>query len=330
MQSDIQQHYKTAGDCLTRFRRVLIIAHTRPDGDALGSVFGCQAILNESGISADVYLGEPVPERYTEFAPDNVIIDQDVSPADYDALLCLDCSNVARLDLPPDWIVDGMGLPVCDIDHHVDNQRYGDVVLVDPEAASTTEMLASLVQCTEALQITPDAATLLLLGLVTDTGGFRFSNTDAPALETAAWLIDHGANHEMVMHRMFFSEPLGLLKLKARLVEGLTFACDERLAYATLTRELLAECGLTEKDTEGVIDAIRIIKGVKIVCLLQQAGNDVRFSFRSNNADAPVISIAHQLNGGGHPMAAGAYMQDMTLGEAQERIIELAEEVFDG
>lgn len=302
-------------DWLAARRSLLVIAHVRPDGDAFGSVFGAVQLLRENGRRVDGFVSSQPPARYDAFRPARLLIDRDLDPADYDGLLCLDCANAERLDLPPNWSWRRCGLPICNIDHHVDNGRYGQINYIDPECASTTQILARFAKRHQP-DLTPATATNLLLGLVTDTGGFRFTNTQAETLKDAAWLIEQHADYPLIMDRIFFTEPAAKIKLQGRLLEQIHLEFDGRFAYAVLTDAMLDECEMPSRDTEGLIDGIRVIAGVDVCCLIQPIDRDVHLSLRARSAATPVIEIAHALGGGGHVMAAGATIKDATLEEA--------------
>jgi bifunctional oligoribonuclease and PAP phosphatase NrnA len=308
-------------------RSILLTAHRRPDGDALGSLFGLHRCLKDLRLKSTVFVDESLPERYQSFAPPGLLIDQKVDLNDFDALICLDAANESRLALPNDLTYDEIHFPTCNLDHHLDNGGYGQIHYIDAECSATAELL-TLIAMKIALPISPETATSLLLGIVTDTGGFRFNNTTAQTLKTAAWLIERGADHDDIMTKMFYSESYSMLKLQAKIWENMRFGFDNRLAYFFLTPELLSSYGIDTKDTEDIIDSVRVIRGAEIICRLQQTDNGIRYSLRSQNPELPVIEIAHQLGGGGHRLAAGAFIKDVGIEEGEQLLLTYAKAIL--
>ncbi len=312
---------------LTSKRSILAVTHERPDGDALGALFGISSALQTLNISCTPYVSEQVPGRYQSLTPSESIIGGAVDLSEYDALLCVDSANENRLALPKGVRFQDISLPSCNIDHHIDNSRYGEIYHIDADASAACEIIAYFLK-SMSVKILPETATMLLTGIVSDTGCFRFDNTKPQTFRIAAWLVEHRADHSGVMRQLYFDEPIELLKLQAKIVEGARFALDNRLVYFFLTNELLSECGVDGKDTEDLIDTIRVIGGVDIVCRMQQVSDGVRFSLRSKDPRISVNAIAHELGGGGHLMAAGAYVKGMKLDEAERLLIEHAQKIL--
>jgi phosphoesterase RecJ-like protein len=309
--------------------RLLVVTHTRPDGDALGSAFGFAQALNDRGLAARVFVDAPLPAAYVEFAPADLLVAVPVAWTDFDAVVCLDCANLKRLALPNGATLAQVPLPSCNVDHHVDNARYGDLVLIEPATAATAQLLTHLLQAW-GWPLSAAAATRLLIGILTDTGGFRHQNTTPAALRTAADLLAAGADHPRVVRAVYGRETPGMLQLKAHIYRTLQLGCGGRYAWFCLTPQVLAECGVDERDTEDLIDTVRALHGVEIACRLQQVPEGVRVSLRSQNAAFPVIEIAHQLGGGGHPLAAGALQKGADLATTEARVLALVKELLGG
>ncbi len=313
-----------------RTRQCLLVTHERPDGDALGCLIGLQNALHRQGFNSLAYLSSPLPARYRQLFPNVPGVSIANIPDDhtFDGIICLDCANWQRVDLPAPWQEQHRHLPICNIDHHPDNGRYGEISWIDPDSAATTAMLTELLQVMH-IEIPPESATCFLTGLITDCGAFRFRNSNAATYRTAANLLDAGADNYRIMDTLFAREPYSRLLLKARLVEKAQFAFQNRLVYAVLTPELRDQCGVAPEDTEDVIDAIRIAESAEIACLLQpEDAGVVRFSLRSRSPQYPVGPLARQLGGGGHDMAAGARCAPMTIEQAIQKLLELTGKIL--
>lgn len=303
---------------------LLLLAHERPDGDAYGSLLGLQAALTGAGKTATVCLRDALPRRYRRLlgTPAPRLSAAAACPAGIDGVVCLDTTERGRLDAPAALRAGTAGLATLVVDHHPDNLAFGDVNWLAPNMAATAQMLTGLLQSWRP-DLLPAAADALFAGLVMDTGGFRFANTDADAFLAAADLLRAGARHADIMNALFFSEPHGLLMLRGRLLQDATFAHGRRLLYATLSPALLAEYEVEPADTEGLIDVLRIVDGVRIACLLQPGEGHVRFSLRARDSGCPVNGIAQALGGGGHRLAAGATAEGMTIEAAERALLEL-------
>jgi len=318
--------YTAAHRWLTTHRRLLIVTHQRPDGDAVGSVLALAAALPALGGAGRIHLDlKQFPAQLQPFVPATATVTDPWTA--FDGLVCLDCANAERLALPGDTALAAVPLPVLTLDHHVSNTRYGEVVLVDDTAAATAEILANLLLAF-APALPADAATFLLLGLTQDTGCFRFNNTTAGTFDAAAALCRAGGDYRRVMDELYFSVPHEVHRLHARVIEATRFAFGGRLAYFFITDELLAQCGATVAQAEDLVDLVRTIAGVEVTCRLQQLGPDIRFSFRSRRARYPVLALAQRLDGGGHLLAAGATLKNSTPAAGEQRLLELARELF--
>ena len=172
-----------------------------------------------------------------------------------------------------------------------------------------------------ALPMSAETATALILGIITDTGSFRFNNTTSQTLRSAAWLKEKNADYGKVVDEVYYNEPFNMLKFQAKLYEDLQFSYDNRLAYFILTDELMSRYGVTADDAEEIIDIARVIKGVEIVCRIQDTDEGVRYSLRSMSPEKPILGIAHKLGGGGHALAAGALVKDISVRKAEELLL---------
>jgi phosphoesterase RecJ-like protein len=307
---------------LTAHPRPLLLAHERPDGDAIGSLAGLWLALTGIGLRPIAWLRQPLPERY-RFLPlpaGWVTIGEPVPLDQVDTVCALDTSRADRLDRPPG---DGCGaLPSFALDHHADHAPFADMTLVAPETAATAQLVARFLR-DAGWAVPAEAATCLLTGLIMDTGGFRFDNTSPEVLRDAAWLAEQGAAYGVCMDALFHREPLGRKQLAARLLEQAQAACDGRFLYAVLEPTWFAELGVSPQDTEGLIDTLRTVAGVDVCALIQPEPDHTRVSLRARSVRCPADRIARALGGGGHPLAAAAKVPGETPAQVITRLIEL-------
>lgn len=284
--------------------RFLITSHIHPDGDAIGSSLGMARILRAMGKSATIWSRDPAPTVYQPL-PDAADIHVGRTPPPgfpeaFDRMIVLECPTPERTGL--EAAIEA--LPVLNIDHHLGNESYGVVDWVDTSAAAVGAMVFRLARHF-GVELDSDTATLLYLTLVTDTGGFRFSNTTPEAFESAAALVRAGASPETVSRWLYESQPAAVIRLVGETLRTLELHADGRIATVWLTREMLQRAGAKEGDSEGLIDYPRSIAGVDAVALVRQLDDaSYKFSLRSRGA-IDVERVARSFGGGGHPNAAG-------------------------
>lgn len=292
---------------------ILIAAHVRPDGDAVSSVIASTGILRDNGFDAVGILPAEIPDSCVPFIPENFII-RSTAGLDPALFLILDCSNPERI------AADGFlpECPVINIDHHPDNSQKAQLSLVRPECCAAAEVLYHLYrEC--GFRILPENATRLLLGIITDSGCFRFDNTSPASLEAAAELIRLGADRHKIVTESFLNRDASLVRLEADLLNnGLRTAFDGKFAWFVLTKDLLEKYGVDVRNTETLIDAVRNIRGVEFAALLREEPGGYKLSLRTKNAPWSAGRVARRLNGGGHEMAAGGFIPAKSETEAEE------------
>jgi bifunctional oligoribonuclease and PAP phosphatase NrnA len=287
--------------------RFLLTAHEGPDGDALGSLLGLHKVLTQLGKDSVMFMAAkefPLPIEYRFLPLEEVFHEPPADMADR-TVIFLDCGNIDRM--PVDWLTAG-GNDVINIDHHHDNTCFGDINLVEVGASCTAEIVYDLARLLEA-EITPGIAAALYVGLITDTGKFMYENTNAHTHRVAAELIEAGVSVDDTYRRLYEHVPLEKLRLVSRALDGIASYCDGRLAISYVTLADYEATGAGEEMTEGLIDNLRSIDGVKVAAVIRDLGNRGRsarkVSLRSSAGDVDVSAIARQHGGGGHKRAAG-------------------------
>ena len=208
------------------------------------------------------------------------------------------------------------------IDHHPDNKLFCKLNLINPESAATAEILFWALNDSGKMRILQGAATALLIGIVMDTGGFRFDNTKPSTFNAASGLLALGADYPRIINAMFFSQPLNFIRMEAELVlKHLKTACSGHYAWVYLNDEILETYGVGKKDTEMLIDAIRQIEGVEIAVVFYKKDDGFKISMRSKNKKYSVAKIARVLNGGGHELAAGGFIKTDKISEAENTVL---------
>ncbi|TSC79679.1 MAG: Uncharacterized protein G01um101425_610 [Candidatus Peregrinibacteria bacterium Gr01-1014_25] len=228
----------------------------------------------------------------------------------YDLLVVVDTADLALLgSLARDHVGLLSEVPILNIDHHISNTRFGQLHLIDPTAASATEVLYHWFTQTPALRdrITPDVATLLLTGLITDTRSFQNPNTTPRSLEVAAELLDRGARQQEIVQHIYKTKPLSTLKIWGRALHGIQMDRDARIVWSAISKEDLAEMEATSKETHGILDElISTIPDADVYVLFtEKEDGGLKASLRSSPAIDASALAGRTYGGGGHPRAAG-------------------------
>ena len=294
---------------IDRAARIVITTHQRSDGDALGSVAAMQRVLRARGKQATAYLHEHVPERYRFMCDIEPLAvwggDAPKILADADLLLVLDTCAAVQLGPLADAIR-AAKLPKLAIDHHLTRDDIVDEAHVDESAAACTQILSKLLD-QATWPIDASMATLLYVGLATDTGWFQFSNANSAAYATAARLIHAGVRPNELYERLFLCESPARARLIGAIMSSFELLCNDRLAVIKLTDARLKSTGANRSMTEDIInEPMRIATVTACAMLVEPEGDDpVRISLRSKR-DLDVSAVAGQWGGGGHARAAGA------------------------
>ncbi len=280
---------------------VLIVSHTSPDPDAYGSAAGLGLTLRQAGKRV-VFLNESGASDRLSFIP---AVNETVSalPSQKFDLICIvDCGELKRVG---DSLLEPLrGLhPTLNIDHHISNDRFGDSNYVISDASSTSELVFDLL-CAADLAIPADAATALYAGISGDTGSFRYSNTTQKVFETAAGLVERGANAGVIAQNLYSKNSRASVRVQAEALSAMEFLFGDRCAWIVVPAELAAKHGATKEDTEGLVERGRDIEGVIISVFIREEEGIWKVSMRSRDARFNVSNVAAQFGGGGHIMAA--------------------------
>lgn len=355
-------------------KKILILTHKDPDGDALGSSLALLSFFKNIGKEAISVCNEPTPEVFN-FLPNVSEISRDfagvrdfvislstkdvkadkimykvsddklniiISPKsgvftkemvefpeggfNFDLIIVLDSPDLERLGTPfeknPDLFYE---TPVINIDHHSGNDYFGQVNLVDVTSTSTAEILVSLLEALspEKSPFDEKIATLLLTGIVTDTGSFQNTNTTPKSLTVAAQLVAAGAKRDEIIKNIYKTRPLSTLRLWGRALANIHDEKDYGFVWSSLSANDYVEVGAAESESGGVIDELlKTVSGAKFVLLLSEKGGILNGSLRSVEKGVDVSAIAKLFSGGGHSQAAGFEVSDVTLENGSSAIIQ--------
>lgn len=307
--------------------QVLLVTHTHPDGDALGSLVALQRGLEYLGRRVDVYLpaiDARLPDELATFDLTAAVDEHSVDLAGR-TVVFLDCGNADRTPLGER--LGEMGV-VINIDHHHDNTGFGTVNHLDPEASSTAELVWELLRRLE-VPLDVEIAEALYTGLITDTGRFSYENTTPRAHQMAAELLGAGIDITAIRRRLYEDLSPAKLELMRRALDTYAVHGDGTVISARLTAADFAAAGGTEAHAEGIIDILRCLRGVRVAALARELEADpgtFKVSLRAADPQVDVSAIARASGGGGHPQAAGFTTSDSEAEVAQFLVAQVREQ----
>jgi phosphoesterase RecJ-like protein len=312
-------------------RRVAISTHLNADGDGCGSESALARLLAARGLVPRIVNPTPWPDMFDFLLGDDV--DDQTSRGskalrDIDLLIVLDISDVKRLGNLTET-VRALTIPKLVIDHHQpSDDPAGTQTVADTTACATAELVYD-VATVLGWEITPAVARSLYTGMLTDTGGFRFSNTSPRCLTVAGQLLAHGVDPEEMYTRIYASAPAGRVRLMAEVLG--TLQVDESVGLAWLTMEAgaLEKHGVKAEDLDGIVEHARSIAGTRMALFFRDLGHGkVKISFRSVGG-TDVNAFARKFGGGGHAKASGAMLPG-TLDQVRDLVVESARAMLRG
>ncbi len=308
----------------------MLASHTNPDGDAIGSLLATGISLEKLGCQVVLYNESPIPAVY-RFLPSVERIQKEVKDLlNFDSAVILDCGNMDRVGSIAKQVEATIPV-VINIDHHTTNTQFGQYRLVDVDACATSEIVYRLIQAM-GIEMDEAIATAIYTGILTDTGSFRFSNTNQAAFAICETMMTMGVNPSMVASHVYGAYSLGRIKLLNLALDSIEISNNGHLSIMTVTREMLAKTDTLAEDADGLINYARRIRDVKVAALIHElengnggSGKSRRFhvSLRSDGS-VDVSRIAMNFGGGGHAGAAGFSMES-SLTKIKQMIYDMSD-----
>jgi len=314
-------------------KNILLAAHVDPDGDSVGSLTALGLSLESLGKKITLYSESAIPAVY-RFLPASDRIVRTINGLNgCDVAVILDCSNIDRVGKAASTIKQ---IPeIINIDHHTTNTNFGTIQLIDTWACATAEIVYRIIK-NIGVRITKAIATSIYTGILTDTGSFRFSNTNESAFAICKEMVEYGVDPSYVAEHVYGPFSLGRLKLLNRALDSLEISATGKLSIMTLTRDVFEKTNTQPEDTDGFLNYARNIKDIKVAALIQHQLNGNRteepvsencyhVSLRSDGT-VDVAAIASAFGGGGHRNAAG-FSTELTISEIKSKLLKLAETI---
>lgn len=309
-------NYKQCAKTLLGHENILILTHKNPDGDTVASAAALCSALRRGGRTACLYRNPQIGEKLLPYARDFF------APAGYKY------KYVVAVDIATEGLLpQGYEGPVnfC-IDHHPTNSHYAGAELVRPEKSSCAEVVMELILNINT-EITRDEATLLYIGLSTDTGCFQYSNTNSASLRAAAELLRLGADNAGVNLTFFRKVSRARLLLESLIYAGMDYYRDGKISVATVSLDMMEKAGATEDDCDDLAGLAGRAEGsVVSITIREQADGNCKISVRSTT-EVSSSDICAVFGGGGHAMAAGCTIMG-TPKMAKELLLQVIDEVW--
>ncbi len=307
------------GRVLRENERFAVLSHVRPDGDALGSQLALALSLQQLGKKVRVWNEDGMLEKYSFLPRGDLLTKPPHTAEDVDAAIAVDTAIQNRLGTAftavrsaKIWI---------NIDHHLSNPGYGDLVHVDPTAPATGQIIFDLIK-SQDFPFDREIAENLYAAISTDTGSFQYPKTSARTFEVAAELVCTGIDVGQLSQQLYENYPRRRVELLRELLRTMRFERDGRVASFSLSLQTAAELQVLPEDNEGLIDHLRAIRGVIVAVFFEElADGKVRVSMRSKSDAVDVCAICQKFGGGGHTLAAGARVRG-TLAEVERNVLE--------
>lgn len=319
--------------------KFLIIAHNNLDGDSFGSGLALGLALKNMGKDANFLLKTPIPERYNFLPGIKEITTKIQDSKKYSVLFVLDTAGWDQIEgVDPSLF---KNYTIINIDHHIDNLKFGSINWIDTRASAVGEQIYKLLTKLK-IPITKEIASCIYTAILTDTGCFQFSNTTSDTYEIASKLLQKGALPSYVSEKIYERMPFRRLKLFQYALSSLKIGHNKKIIWMWVTQAMLKKSGAKREDTEGFIDYLKAVEGIKVAVIFKEepVKNEispappycfrrgwVRVTLRSKDSKIFVNQIAHKFNGGGHPAAAGCTVQG-TKKEVEKRVIEAIESII--
>ena len=301
-------------DEINKANSIVILTHENPDGDAIGSGLALYNALKDMGKNPDLII--PEFPRTFEFLPGADEIKKGSDIEKYDLAISVDCATIKMLNGFANYFENAE--VKISIDHHSTNTMFGDINYVSPDAPACAQILIVLLNYFK-IEVTKEIGTCILAGIITDTGGFKYSGVTAETFEFVAWLLNKGINVSKIYRKVLQTKTRANFELNRIASNRLEFFEDGKVAFTYITKEDEEKVNAESGDHEGIVETGRDIEGVEVSVFIRETDKGCKISMRSNEY-VNVSDVCLLLGGGGHIHAAGVTMQ-CTIEQAKDKIL---------
>jgi len=297
---------------------ILIVTHINPDPDTISSALAISNFLADQKIKHMVYNRDIKKFQSLKFLSRFEKI-SDVLPTFYDLVISVDCGDMKRFGFKP--MAD---TKIINIDHHLSNEDFGTIDLVEPNRGSTAEIVYDFLM-ENNIQITKEIATALYVGIYSDTQGFATSRTNKKTFDIISHLVGTGVNPGFIADELLRKDSLAKYRILPRVLDTLTLHKEGRVATIYVEESTLNECGASLRECEDALDMALNIGVVDVAMFFRVLGNKTRVSLRSKNG-YDVSALAAKFGGGGHKFSSGCSISTLDINEAKNMILKEIDE----
>ncbi len=311
---------------IMKYKNIAIVGHVKPDGDCLASILSLKLALSYKGKRARCFVDSKIPHIFQVIPHINEVEGlSGIRTSRFDLFIYLDTPVRDRTGELDKYVGDAM---IINIDHHESNTNFGGLNWVDPSYSSVAEMIYELIKKMN-VRINRDIAFLLYLGIATDTGFFRYSNTTERVFYRAAELVRYGVKPHEVASMVFERNTIPYIRLLGSVLSNSQFALGGRIGWIVITQQALREFGLEEEDVNHMVEYVRSVEDVEIAISFLEAKRNkgIKLSIRTKKYIDANKFAAH-FGGGGHPRAAGCMIQGKNMQEVIKETIAYAKEIL--
>ena len=293
---------------------IVILTRENPDGDAVGTALALYNALKQYGKNPDIII--PEYSKVFEFLPGIDDIKKESNVEKYDLAISVDCATIKMLNGFANYFESAK--MKIDIDHHGTNTMYGDINFVNPVAPACAQILITILDYI-GMEITKDIGSCILTGIITDTGGFKYSGVTAETFEFVAWLLNKGVNVSKIYRQVLQVKTKANFELHRIASDRIEFLEDGKIAFTYITEEDEQKVGAQNGDHEGIVEVGRDVEGVEVSIFVRQTDKGCKVSLRSNDY-VNVSDVCLMFGGGGHQKAAGALIQG-SIEQVKEKLL---------
>ena len=295
----MKKSWQEAYELIKNNKNFLIVSHKNPDGDSIGSEIALAMALIKIGKNIYIYNSDPTPEKYSKFPKATLVKTRKKKNFEEDVTIFVDCAEIERVGRIKENI--DFSKPSINIDHHIGNSKFGTVNIIKPDHSSTAEIIYQFIK--DEIEMDKEIATYLYIGILTDTGAFRYPNTTSHSLRVASELVEYGVIASQVSEFIWFTDPEARIKLLGDVLR--TMDLYDKISIMHVTKEMLKKHGAKEEDTEEFVDYGLSIERIETAAIIKERKNGIlKVSLRSKN-NVPVQELAAKYGGGGHRTASG-------------------------
>ncbi len=315
---------------------IVITAHKSADGDSIGSSLGLLFFIEKLGKKAVVCHPDKAPDFLYWLDSSSILLMEENPEAvtaqmkKADLIFCLDYNATSRVGPDMQVLLEATTCNKIMIDHHLEPEDFSTLSISEPTASSTAQLIVDLMEETGHLELLDEKiGTPLYLGILTDTGSFKYNSVKPRTHEVLAKLLAAGVEHHLIHEKLNDTNTESRLRLQGyAMSEKLEILYDHNVAIIALSKEELAKYNYQKGDTDSLANTLLSIKGMKAAIVFKEKDGIMKISFRSKGAENPVnVLAADHFDGGGHANAAGG-MSDLTVGETLEKLKELIPQYF--